>query len=106
MLNNASLAGADLAGADIRGANFSGATLFQVELPGAILNASTVLDAGSLLAWQILNQGGAGRNLASSNLRACAEINASTKEASVVMVWDDRIADRHSPSLRRIVKGP
>ena len=58
----------DLGGADARGANFTNANLRFVTWQSAELDANTIIEGKSRLTWELVNQGGAGRDLHGTNL--------------------------------------
>jgi uncharacterized protein YjbI with pentapeptide repeats len=77
-LSRADLSGADLRGvrlafsslaeANLSGADLRGADLNNVSLHGVLLDENTQLDAKWRLVWDILEHGGAGRDLAGADL--------------------------------------
>ncbi len=85
-LSRANLSGADLRGvdlsfgslseADLRGADLTGANLSQVSLQKSIIDEATHLDPKWRLAWEIVNQGGSGRNLSGVDLSGADLSNA------------------------------
>ena len=57
-----------LNGANLRGANFTNANMRFVSFSGALMDSNTVIEAKSRLAWEIVTQGAAGRDLHGTNL--------------------------------------
>jgi len=58
--------------ADLSGANLSGATLtgrlYGANMHGTIIDENTTMDSTYMLVWEIVNEGGAGRDLSEANL--------------------------------------
>lgn len=87
-LRSMNFSGSDLSssildGADLRGANFTNANLRFVSFRGALLDSSTVLDAKSRLAWDIVTQGADGRDLHGTNLSSTFLALANLQNANL-----------------------
>jgi uncharacterized protein YjbI with pentapeptide repeats len=67
-LSNADLSGANLSNADLSGANLSNANLSKVNLKDVIFNEETQILSKWKLVHQLVNQGGADRNLSGVDL--------------------------------------
>jgi len=82
-LNGSDLFGDDLRSADIRGANFTSARMSFVDFRGTLLDATTVLDSKSRLAWLIINQPTSGRDLHGTNLSSIFLFQANLINANL-----------------------
>jgi uncharacterized protein YjbI with pentapeptide repeats len=87
-LSYAQLNGSDLSGADLGGTNLLNAELSDAHLRGAVIDAATQIDERYRLAWEVVSQGGAGRDLRgaaldSADLRGVDLRGADLREAGL-----------------------
>jgi uncharacterized protein YjbI with pentapeptide repeats len=89
-LTEAELLWADLSGADLTGADLTGANLENASLEGVKLDASAKIAPKWRLVWEIVNEGGATRDLAGVDLRDAFLEEADLSEADLRgadLVW-------------------
>lgn len=82
-LSFSDLSKANLSEADLRGANLSGANLFWPNLRGAVIDDTTRIEERWRLAWEIVHQGGKGRDLGSVDLNSTDLSGADLRSANL-----------------------